>query len=368
MNRRVLHCIPTMGGGGAERQLAYLASGLRDQGWSVHVAFTRRGPNWTRLESSGATLHDLGTESAYDWRALPRLRRLITTVAPDLVHVWLLQMEVVGGLAALSTGSPWVFGERSSAHAYPPSAKHLLRRWVARFASAIVSNSAGGDAYWREHLGSRPRRVVIPNGLPLEEIDAVPPATAIAMRLPLDQPVVLFAGRFDAAKNLPTLFAALDRVLETRHVRVRFSGDGDRRGDVEQWAARWAASGRVAVTGYVDDLWGVMKSAAVVVSPSRFEGSPNVVLEAMACEVPLVVSDIPQHRELLDDASATFVPVLDAVALAAAIERALDDRPAAVARAAQARASVVGYSVDRVARRYSDLYEQVISGVGRRAQ
>jgi len=104
-----------------------------------------------------------------------------------------------------------------------------------------------------------------------------------------------------------------------------------------------------------------MRRAAVCVSPSHFEGSPNVVLEAMAAGVPLVVSDIPEHRELLDDRSARFVDPRSAEQLALAIESVLEDPAAAAQRALAARERAAQYDVRAVARRYSDVYQDVIA-------
>ena len=106
-----------MAGGGAERQLTYLARELATLGWDVHVALIRRGPNWLRLRESGATIHEVASSGSYDARKLQRLRRVIGAVQPDLIQVWLLQMEVFGGLAAMTTRTPWIFSERASAGA-----------------------------------------------------------------------------------------------------------------------------------------------------------------------------------------------------------------------------------------------------------
>src|SRR5688500_553473 len=84
---RVLHCIPGMGGGGAERQLAYLAEQLPRFGWDVHVALVGQGPNFERLRASGATLHVLESRSNYDPRLFLRLVRAVGRVQPDLVQV-----------------------------------------------------------------------------------------------------------------------------------------------------------------------------------------------------------------------------------------------------------------------------------------
>ena len=364
-DRTILHCIPTMGGGGAERQLTYLARELGRLGWAVHIAVMRRGPNWDRLEASGAVIHELTLSSAYDWRALGALRRIVREVRPDLIQAWLLQMEVLGGLAALTSRTPWIFSERSSAKAYPPTVKNLLRRNMARFATAIVSNNAGGDGYWATRLRPNVPRYVIPNGIPLDEIDATPAMSHEELGVAADVPVVLFAGRFGPEKNIDVLLAAFDRVLARNAAQVLCCGDGELRGEVAAWAvAAQSAGRRVTVTGYAENLWGVMKQAAVLVSPSLFEGSPNVVLEAMACGVPLVVSDIPQHRELLDESAALFVPPHSSEALAAAIEAVLLDPEAAAGRARVARARASRYSLSTVAKQYDAVYRDLLAAKG----
>src|SRR5262245_15846586 len=164
-----------MAGGGAERQLTYLAKELQSLEWDVHVALVGRGPNWTRLQDSGATIHEISSSGAYDARKLQHLRRIIDEVTPDLIQVWLLQMEVLGGLAAMTKGTPWIFSERASAAMYGWTLRTVARTGVAQLASAIVSNSAAGDAYWHGHLVTHVPRYTIPNAIPVDEIVAVSP-------------------------------------------------------------------------------------------------------------------------------------------------------------------------------------------------
>lgn len=358
----ILHCIPTMGGGGAERQLTYLAGELGRLGWAVHVAVGRRGPNWGRLEASGAVIHELALPSPYDPRALRTLRQLTRDVRADLVQAWLLQMEVLGGLAALTTGTPWIFSERSSARAYPPTLKNWVRQRMARRADAIICNSAGGDDYWRTRAPAGPRRFVIPNGIPLAEIDATLSAPVAAMGSQADRPVVLFAGRFEPEKNVATLLTAFERVLTRHNAHLCCCGDGALKQAFDGWVRARGPEGRAMVIGHSSNLWGLMKGATVLVSPSLFEGSPNVVLEAMACGVPLVLSDIPQHRELVDESAAILVPPQSAEALADAIVVVLRDPAAAAARARVARARAAQYSVTTVAHRYDDVYRHILAG------
>lgn len=336
---KILYCIPTLGPGGAERQLTYLAAGMKKAGHEVHVAFAATGPNHDRLAASGIAMHDVGGRGNYDPRILLKLVRLITTLRPDIVQTALTQMDILGGMVALLTRTPWILRESSAAPGYPPGWKSALRRLLGRRADAIVANSREGHDYWG--TGD-----VIRNGVPCREIDAAPPAEA-------QGPTILFAGRIDEGKNVATLIEAISRI---DGVTAVVCGDGPQRPAMEQLAARLGIAQRVVFAGSVSDLWSRMKAADAVVTLSRFEGCSNVVMEAMACGTPLVVSDIAAHRELLDEQSASFVPCDDAAQAAAAIRSLLLDRDAARARAQTARARVEQWTVEAMVQRYEELY------------
>jgi glycosyltransferase involved in cell wall biosynthesis len=356
---RVLHCIPSLAGGGAERQLTYLAQELVRIGCEVHVAYVHSGPNMSRLQATGATLHRIAAFSNYDPQILGRLLAMIGRVKPDVVQCWLLQMEVLGGLASALTRTPWVFSERSSDQAYPASVKTWLRVRTGAKATAIVSNSEGGERYWRGQGLPHLRCLTIRNGLPLEEIAAAPTATAEEAGVTSGEPLILTAGRLGPEKNLHRLVEALQMVAATHPAQTICCGEGPLRGHVEQLVADHGLNGRVRMIGYAPNLWRLMKRASMTVSVSLFEGSPNVVLEAMACGCPLVVSDIPAHRELLDSEAALLVDPHQPRQIAEAMVSVLSDPEAAAQRARVAYDRVRGHSLPAMARRYADLYRDL---------
>jgi glycosyltransferase involved in cell wall biosynthesis len=104
----------------------------------------------------------------------------------------------------------------------------------------------------------------------------------------------------------------------------------------------------------VDNLWDLMSCADAFVSLSRFEGCPNAVLEAMACGCPVVVSDIPAHREMLDESSARFADPDDTAKAAAELKATLMSGDGGRARVARALAA--GRPVEATARLYEQLY------------
>jgi glycosyltransferase involved in cell wall biosynthesis len=350
-----------MGGGGAERQLAYLAAPLRDRGWDVHVALVADGPNLPRLLSGGASVHRLPVAGNYDPRLPVYLARVLRTVRPDLVQVWFIQMEVTGGLLAELAGIPWILSERSSAAGYSPTLKNRVRRLLARTADAIVSNSTAGDDYWRQRAPATVPRFIIPNALPLEEIDAVGPGLPPGVSVRPGDKLVIFAGRFGPEKNVSVLVAALRTVVERSDVVALLCGDGPLRPPLQRQIDNWQLHERILLPGYVTELWPVMKRADLVLSVGLYEGHPNVVMEAMAAGRPLVVSDIPAHRELLGPDGALFVNPSDADALAQAITEALE-RPAEMRRrAVVARTRAAQWSIAAAAAEYDRVYRSVLT-------
>lgn len=287
----LLHCLPALTGGGAERQLGYLARAQAEAGDAVHIAFQAGSAVPEILRHPAIRLHPLPHRGNHDPLLLLRLIRLMRAVKPDIVQSWILQMDILAGLAALLTRRRWILREPNSAARYAGGGlKIRVRHALGRRAAAIVANSPGGCAYW----GGRAR--LIPNGMPVEEIAATPPADSTALGIPADAPLILFAGRFVEQKNPLLLAEALLPVLAARpDMHAVLAGDGPLRPVIE---AAIAGHPRIHLPGFLDPLWPWMRRAAVLALPSRYEGHPNVALEALAAGTPVVLSDIPAHAAL----------------------------------------------------------------------
>lgn len=364
---RVLHCIPSTLMGGAERQLACLGAQLRRQGWDVDVATMNEGPNSAPLRAAGVTVRRVGTGVNHDPRLLLQLIALIRRLRPDVVHAWLRQMDVLGGLAASITGTPWILGERTTALHHPDTMKNRLRSLVASRAALIVSNSRGGDEYWKARAPETPRRV-IPNALPLDELRAAAPVSST--RVPADAMVVLFVGRFSLEKNIDTVMDTMIAVVRRSAAHVVLCGDGPERRRLKDAVAASGLSDRVHFEGVVEPPYGWMKRASVMVNLSFGEGSPNAVLEAMACGTPLVLSDIEAHRELVREEWAPFVPPDSSAAATEAVLEILRAPAHAAARAARARELAItdSYGADSIARQYDAAYRFAIAARTRQAE
>ena len=354
---RVLLCIPTLAGGGAERQLWVLARALKDIGVEVHVASAHGGVYDSALRTSGIPVTVLRPAGNHHPGLLFDMWRLVRKIKPDLVHTFLLQMDVVGGLAAKASGVPFIMSERVNGNSYRYHWKTVLRRQVAKWSSAIVTNSAEGAEYWSGYANV----VCINNGIPFNYIDKADKIDLSAYRGSLTPRVIVSACRFHPQKNIDLHVDAVARVLQRdEHTTAFFLGTGPRRHALQAAFAPWIDARRMVFAGYQEQPWSWFKAADVFVSVSHYEGMPNSVLEAAACRVPLVLSDIPEHRALFDDRSAFFCDRDDPRGVADAITSALSDRATARRRAERAYEIIAPMTPEAMAGRYRLLYATIV--------
>lgn len=230
---------------------------------------------------------------------------------------------------------------------------HLL--W--RGASHVVANSHGLAALARRSAGAVPI-AVIPNGV---DTDRFTPA---ADRPPSDTVRLCFVGRLVRQKGLDTLLAALAKLPATAPWRLTLVGDGPARPELSTQADHLGLAERVHFAGWTirDALPRLLVAHDLFVFPSRDEGMPNAVLEAMAAGLPVIATAIAGNEELvLPDRTGLLVPPDDPDALADALDRCLGD--AALRRAfghAGRERAVREYAWGRVA----EVYLRLCTGEG----
>ena len=357
---KILHVIASLGSGGAERQLSLLAPALAREGVNTHVAFCHGGSNLERLQKSNVGLHALKAAGNHNPILAWQLYKLVRDLRPDIVQTWLLQMDVLGGAAALLSRIPLIISERSSAALYPPGWKARARIHIGSHASAIVANSNGGTAYWRPHVAAS-KLILIRNCVtPIVEQTTFPQiciSTQYGAR-----PLVMFAGRLSFEKNISNMVASLILVAQTLSaVTIIVFGEGPQREDVVNRVAVAGLSQRILIAGYTPHLAAWMARADVLISVSHFEGHPNVVMEAAAARCPMVLSDISAHRELFDDDSVAFAPADSPSEIARAILSALQNRAIAVQRADRAHLIASKYDLPSTVSAYLLTYKKVLA-------
>lgn len=354
MKLTVLHVIPSFSGGGAELQLVRLAGGLSAAGVDVHIAYLHEGPNFEAALQSGATLHRLNCASNYDPRVIFDLCRVMAKIRPAVVQTWLLHADVFGGIAARWSGVPWVLSERSSAEMYRNGVKFMLRRLIGCYSDVVVANSQGGLSYWQAAGHKGP-------GYLIRNIVRLPPSNITKECCKAKSPRVLAIGRLSEEKNYPLLFNALEILFKRiPEVRATILGEGPERSRLqERFSGSVVLNGRIDLPGHVQNVADWLAESTVYVSLSRFEGTPNTVIEAIMNGCPLVLSDISAHRELLTEDEASFVPLNSSIAIADALYLQLTKPHVTCERVRLARSRLSDWSMERITEQYLVIYRNL---------
>jgi len=231
--------------------------------------------------------------------------------------------------------------------------QRLVARGVRRAAAVVTDAEAVADEVAAEYGIPRASIRATHLGIDADWSATRAPSSEEKAALGLPAEYIVAVGTVEPRKNLPLLVSA-HRLLPGAPPLVLVGG--------ARWAGEVAATARVHLTGHVpdEDLRRIVAGARVLAYPSRREGFGFPPLEALACGVPVVVSDLPVLREVLGE-HARFVPVGDVEALAAALAAALDDGRTNASTAA-GRTHAASFTWQRFAREILDVYRAVVGG------
>ena len=336
---RVCFLIRSLNPGGAERQLVELAKRLDPSQFSVSVlTFYSGGDLEQELAGSAVELVPLHKHGRWDLVGfLARVRAAVRARQPDIVHGYLGVANELALIAGRMCGARVVWGIRSShldfaRYDWSYTATFRGGALLSRFVDLVIYNSTTG---WRDYAaqGYRPRReIVIPNGVDLvrfrfdadgrrrvrEEWDIEPAETLVGL-----------VGRADPMKDISLFLEAAVQLRAPGRWRFVCVGNSDTEYGRQLRASPAARElgGSLMWLRARADMPAVYSALDTLVLTSRFgEGIPNVILEAMACEVPCVTTDVGDARDIVG-ATGWIVPIGDAAALVAACRAAGAESP-----------------------------------------
>ncbi len=337
---RVLHLLAPAPFGGLESVVQALATEQAKRGHDVHVAAildagTNDHPLLAALRTSGVHTHALSVPARAYRGERARIRQLCATLRPDIVHTHGYRTDVLHspiarrlGIATVSTSHGFTGGDGKNRF------YELLQRRAFRRCDAVVAVSrrmadelaASGVAARRIHC--------IPNawtgGVPfLGRAEA-----RRVLGIPNAQRAIGFVGRLGFEKGADVFVEALAH-LDDR-VRAVVIGDGILRERLEARAAALGRAQSVTWKGMLANAGTLMKAFDLIVLSSRTEGTPIVLLEAIAAGVPVVATRVGGVPDVVADDEALLVPPEDALALANGIRQALQESDASGERAARA--------------------------------
>jgi starch synthase (maltosyl-transferring) len=318
--------------GGAERCLTELAIALAQQGDEVRVFSLGPLPQGQqralvdRLRLAGIPVTSGQASSNRQIVSVYRqLKKWFAESPPQVCQTFMYHANVLGTFAAQSSGVDVRIGGLRVAECRPIR-NSIERAAVRRMQHLVCVSRAVGD-FATEHLRcDRARLSVIPNGVDVSRFSTAAPIDWQSIGWPADARVTLFLGRLHSQKGIEQLQQQVDRLAPPNSDRrLLLIGDGPLRASLERWVATVGAS-RVQLLPWQSDIAPWIRGSRLLVLPSRYEGMPNVVLEAMAAARPVVCSHVEGVDELLADSTQEqSFPAGDSDAMQKLAERFLSD-------------------------------------------
>lgn len=373
---RVLLLVTLSEWGGAQHVVYVLARHLRRE-YDVTVACAPGGELVERLGQEGVRVLAVPefVRVPHPWRdlrALVRLVRLIRRERYDVVHAHSTKAGVLGRLAARLAGVPVVL---FTAHGW---AFTEGRAWWKRMALALVERFCGWlstrlvcvsrhdhELALRFHVATG-RLVTIRPGVDPGRFDRVDPRAVRAGLGIRSGPVIGFIGRLARPKEPLHLLEAFSRLSQGTLLMV---GTGPLRPKVERFVRRHALEDRVLLVGPRENVPDLLAAMDIFVLPSRWEGLPLAIIEAMMAGLPVLATGVGGVPELVEDGvTGLLVPPRDPEALAWALARLLSDPPVRRRMGAAGREKAVReFRLDRMLEETSRLYKELLGTARRRA-
>jgi glycosyltransferase involved in cell wall biosynthesis len=351
-----------------------IALAARAAGYEVHVA-TPKSRHSPQIEQHGLSWHPIemtrsGRNPLSELRSIRSLTRLYRSLRPDLVHQVTTKPVIYGTIAARWARVPAVVNAVAGlGHSFGEAglALRLVVRAGFRFAlrhpnmRVILQNRDNREVFLQNGWLTQEQTVLIPgSGVDMKEFHPDGQREGL--------PLVVLPSRMIYAKGIAD-FVEAARMLKERGVAARFAlvgeSDPDNPGSIEEsLLQRWGAEGVVEYWGRRDSMPAVYREAAIVALPTWYnEGVPKTLIEAAASGLPSVTTDAPGCRDIVrHEENGLLVPPRDPAALAAALQRLIEDAPLRARLGARGREIAQDeFSVDRVVQGTLALYAELLA-------
>lgn len=366
---RILHVNFSLEPGGMENGVINVANRLPEAEFDVHFCCLERGGAFVERLRHPENVHVLHKRRGLSPLTFLKVALTLARVQPTLVHTHNLGPLVYAVPPTLfGWWKPILHGEHGQFQGDDATPRRQRqRRRLFRYCRRLHTVSAGLRQHMIEWGYPADRIVAIVNGVDTGRF--APADRAEARRrvgLPVEGPLLGIVGRFDPNKRHRMLAGAFERVAAAvPAARLVMVGDkGVEQSKIQELVAASPCRDRIHLAGFQADPVPYYQALDLLVAPSPFEGLSNVVLEAMACGVPVLGNQACGNAEVITHGADGYVAAVDSEeSLAAELRRVLAD-PAGLARAGTAaRAKMVArFSIDRMVADYAQLYRQVAAG------
>lgn len=305
---KILHIIDSLGTGGAEKLIVDTVPILVEKGNKVDVLLLNgeKTPFYTELESRNCcTIYSLG-ESFYNplyiFKIIPYLFKY------DIVHVHLFPAQYFAALAKIfcKKRQKFIFTEHSTTNRRLENNKFkIIEKFIYRFYDSIICITPEVKKVLIQKLAiPNDKLIVIENGVNIDKINEAKPLKREQMGYKHDDILLIMVAGFREQKDHDTLIKTLSFLPEK--YKLILVGGGEREKNIRLLTTSLGLQNRISFLGIRSDVYSLYKMCDIAILSSHSEGFGLVAVEAMACGIPLIASNVPGLAQVVSDGGLLF--------------------------------------------------------------
>jgi len=367
---KVLHLISSGGLFGAERVVLNLATKTDGITTFIGAIHNHHNPHLEIIDEArnlGLNTVVFESKGRLDFKTIHRVQKFIRDYKIDILHTHNYKSDIIGFLAAKTTGIQWV----ATNHLWHSRDEKMrfyegIDAFLLKFAHKVIGvSSAIKEDMMQRHLKAE-RLEVIDNGVPVEKFDRLSQRGRLRslLRVAAHDCLVMIVGRLEIEKGHEIfLKAAAEVVQHVPHVKFLIVGDGPLMDHLKRLTQDLNLSDLVFFTGILEDMPSVYAAGDIMVNASYTEGLPMTILEAMASHLPIVASDVGSVGTVIQNGdNGLLLKPGDPQTLAAAIINLVKDPCKRALLSEKAYQDVcTRFSDTHMARKYKQVYEDILS-------
>lgn len=352
---KILQVIPYFCFGGAETMCENLTYSLKKQGHEVTVVslYAERTPISQRMEASGVEILYLDKKLGLDVSMVPKLAAIMRQRKPDAVHT---HLDVIKYAVAASK----LAGVKHCVHTVHNVADKEAEGRIQKIINTIYFKLG-----WSTPVALSPEvqsSIVSFYGLTKKQVPVIYNGIDLSKCKPkesyqTDHITLLHIGRFNEQKNHEGLLKAFQKIRQAHpDCSLNLLGDGELREDMERFAKELGIAENVRFLGSQSNVHPYLREADIFLLPSKYEGMPMTIIEAMGTGLPIVASAVGGVPDMITNEESGLLVPCDADAVSEAVLRLMADEPLRETLGRKAKEESCRFSADYMAEQYCSTY------------
>ena len=342
--KKIIHIIQSLENGGCENMLLRTLPLLQDFEHKI-ITLKTFGELTPKFVSAGITVETIHCRGFFDISGIQRLQKTVKEENPDIIITYLFHADMLGRLALCNISQTPIIPFLRTTYNHPKYLVARILEWLTRpLVNQYLANSEAVKNFYVDTIGVRPEKItVIPNGINIEYFNSITPDSELKKSLGIDPDdfVIICVANLHINKGHQYLLEAFERLRTSsttchpgpdpgsspkQKLKLLLVGDGEERKKLEQQIESYRSKNNILFLGKRSDVSNLLKISNLFILPTLFEGMSNAIMEAMACELPIITTGINENKELIENnQTGILVPTKSSEAIYKAIKTILEN-------------------------------------------